>query len=164
MSKLPAEIKLSEHAKQRLEERKEEGTYYNTNNLMKSSRKWYGKDDLIPQSNLYLHSMYICRKAKNKFRYMTDGEVEILYDKNTGVAITVLEVKEKFLPITQYIKPSVLAQIEKKKNSASISGMDDSLNYHLVYRDNRARPVSISELLGIDQSNDFKEQVLIRTV
>ena len=149
MSKLPAEIKLSEHARQRLEERKGEGTFYNTNNLMKSSRKWYGKDDLIPHSNLYLHSMYICRKAKNKFRYMTDGEVEILYDKNTGVAITVLEVKEKFMPVTQYIKPSVLAQVERKKNDKSMQDFEQQNEFHFVYRVERPKPMSISELLSV---------------
>ncbi len=148
MSKLPAEIKLSDHAKQRLEERKEEGTFYNTDNLMKSSRKWYGKDDLIPQSNLYLHSMYICRKAKNKFRYMTDGEVEILYDKNTCVAITVLEVKEKFLPITQYIKPSVLAKMNHKNNDNLYS----QFQYHMVFRKGYSKPLSISEFLENEKS------------
>ena len=48
-------------------------------------------------------------------RYITDGNIEVLYDKGAGVAITVMEVKDKFKPITQYIKPSVLKQIEDRK-------------------------------------------------
>lgn len=39
----------------------------------------------------------------------------MLYDKNAGVAITIMEVKEKFLPITQYIKPEVLRHVKEKK-------------------------------------------------
>ena len=104
MSILPKEIKLTLHAQQRLEERKG-SEKYNTKNLMKSSCKWYGKDDLIPESSLYIHCMYVCRKAKNKMGYLTDGNIEVLYDKNAKVAITILEVKDKFKPITQYIKP-----------------------------------------------------------
>lgn len=104
MRNLPREIKLTRHARQRLEERKNPDNYYNTKNLMRSSCKWYGKDDLIPNSKLYIHCLYVCRKSKNKMRYITDGNIEVLYDKRAGVAITVMEVKEKFLPITQYIK------------------------------------------------------------
>ena len=114
MSKLPTELKLTLHAQQRLEERKN-NYIYNTKNLMKSSCRWYGKDDLIPNSKLYIHCLYVCRKARNKMGYLTDGNIEVLYDKNAGVAITVMEVKEKFQPITQYIKPSVLKEIEIKK-------------------------------------------------
>ena len=62
ISKLPAELKLTLHAKQRLEERKNHNTY-NTKNLMKSSCRWYGKDDLIPNSKLYIHCLYVCRKV-----------------------------------------------------------------------------------------------------
>ena len=49
--------------------------------------------------------------------YITDGNIEVVYNKGTGVAITIMEVKEKFLPITQYIKPEYeyLKQIELKK-------------------------------------------------
>ena len=114
MSILPKEIKLTLHAQQRLAERKG-SEKYNTKNLMKSSCRWYGKDDLIKESSLYIHCMYVCRKAKNKMGYLTDGNIEVLYDKNAKVAITILEVKDKFKPITQYIKPEYLKEIELKK-------------------------------------------------
>lgn len=114
MGKLPTEIKLTQHARQRLEERKKQEDNYNTRNIMRSSCKWYGKDDIIPKSDLYLHCLYICRKS-NQFGYITDGKIEVLYNKNTKVAITILEVKEKFLPITQYIKPEKLEEIKRKK-------------------------------------------------
>lgn len=115
MALLPKEIKLTLHAQQRLLERKGEENKYNTKNLMKSSCKWYGKDDLIPESSLYIHCLYVCRKARNKMGYLTDGNIEVLYDKNAKVAITILEVKDKFKPITQYIKPEYLKEIELKK-------------------------------------------------
>lgn len=114
VAKLPREIKLTRHAQMRLEERKNSSIDYNTKNLMKSPCKWYGKDDLIRNSNLYLHCLYVCRKS-NQMGYITDGNIEVVYNRNTGVAITVMEVKEKFLPITQYIKPEYLKQIELKK-------------------------------------------------
>ena len=114
MAKLPKEIKLTRHAQQRLTERNTLNNIYNTKNLMRSSCKWYGKDDLIPESALYLHCLYVCRKSK-QMGYITDGNIEVVYNKGTGVAITVMEVKEKFLPITQYIKPEYLKQIELKK-------------------------------------------------
>lgn len=114
MAKLPKDIKLTRHAQQRLAERNTLNNIYNTKNLMRSSCKWYGKDDLIPESALYLHCLYVCRKSK-QMGYITDGNVEVVYNKGTGVAITVMEVKEKFLPITQYIKPEYLKQIELKK-------------------------------------------------
>ena len=114
MAKLPKEIKLTRHAQQRLLERKTVDNMYNTKNLMRSSCKWYGKDDLIPDSALYLHCLYVCRKSK-QMGYITDGRIEVVYNKNTGVAITVMEVKEKFLPITQYIKVSCLDKIKEKK-------------------------------------------------
>ena len=114
MAKLPKDIKLTRHAQQRLVERNTLNNIYNTKNLMRSSCKWYGKDDLIPESALYLHCLYVCRKSK-QMGYITDGNVEVVYNKGTGVAITVMEVKEKFLPITQYIKPEYLKQIELKK-------------------------------------------------
>lgn len=115
MALLPKEIKLTLHAQQRLLERKGDINLYNTKNLMKSAVKWYGKDDLIPESSLYVHCLYVCRKAKNKMGYITDGNIEVLYDKNAHVAITIMEVKDKFKPITQYIKPEYLKQIELKK-------------------------------------------------
>ena len=113
MAKLPKEIKLTRHAKLRLKERKNSNSY-NTKNLMRSSCKWYGKDDLIVNSALYLHCLYVCRKS-NQMGYITDGNIEVLYNRGTGVAITIMEVKEKFLPITQYIKPEYLEQIKIKK-------------------------------------------------
>lgn len=114
MAKLPKDIKLTRHAQQRLAERNTLNNIYNTKNLMRSSCKWYGKDDLIPESALYLHCLYVCRKSK-QMGYITDGNIEVVYNKGTGVAITIMEVKEKFLPITQYIKPEYLKQIELKK-------------------------------------------------
>ena len=114
MAKLPKEIKLTRHAQQRLMERNTLNNIYNTKNLMRSSCKWYGKGDLIPDSALYLHCLYVCRKSK-QMGYITDGNIEVVYNKGTGVAITIMEVKEKFLPITQYIKPNYLKQIELKK-------------------------------------------------
>lgn len=114
MAKLPREIKLTRHAQMRLEERKNSSIDYNTKNLMRSPCKWYGKDDLIKNSKLYLHCLYVCRKS-NQMGYITDGNLEVVYNRNTGVAITVMEVKEKFLPITQYIKPEYLKRIELKK-------------------------------------------------
>ena len=114
MAKLPKDIKLTRHAQQRLVERNTSNNIYNTKNLMRSSCKWYGKDDLIPESALYLHCLYVCRKSK-QMGYITDGNIEVVYNKGTGVAITVMEVKEKFLPITQYIKPEYLKQIKEKK-------------------------------------------------
>lgn len=116
MALLPKELKLTSHAKQRLFERKkEDGINYNTKNLMKSSCKWYGKDDLIPKSSLYIHCLYVCRKAQNKIGYLTNGSIEVLYNKNSKNIITILEVKDKFKPITQYIKPEYLKKIELKK-------------------------------------------------
>lgn len=114
MAKLPKEIKLTRHAQQRLEERKDPGNYYNTKNLIRSSCKWYRKNDFIKNSQLYLHILYVCRKS-NQLDYITDGNIEVIYNMATGVAVTVMEVKEKFLPITQYIKPEVLKNIEKRK-------------------------------------------------
>ena len=81
MANLPSEIKLSPHARERLRERNNLNRNYNTHNIMKSSVKWYNKDD---------------------------GNIEVIYSKNTHVAITVLEVKDQFRPITQYIKPILL--------------------------------------------------------
>jgi hypothetical protein len=107
MSNLPKEIKLTYHALQRLSERKDENIKYNTKNLMRSSVKWYNKDDLIYNSALYKRCCYTTRKS-NQMAYITDGNIEVIYNKNTKVAITVLEVKDKFKPITQFIKPEVL--------------------------------------------------------
>lgn len=114
MGKLPNDIKLSPHARQRLYERKQAEIKYNMSNITRSSVKWYGKDNLIHDCALYRHCCYVTRKS-NQIGYMTDGDIEIIYNKNTHVAITVLEVKEKFKPIIQFIKPELIKQIEKKK-------------------------------------------------
>lgn len=112
--KLPSDIKLTLHALNRLRERNSTNNYYNEKNIMKSNCKWWTKDDLILDCALYRHCCYTCRKS-NQMGYITDGVIEVIYNKGTGVAITILEVKDKFKPITQYIKPSVLKQIEDKK-------------------------------------------------
>jgi hypothetical protein len=102
---LPIEIKLNKHALHRLLERKNRNTVYNLNNIMKSDNvKWYNRNDLRYGSGLYNHSCYATRKSK-EMEYITDGNIEVIYNKETGAAITVLEVKDKFKPITRYIKP-----------------------------------------------------------
>jgi hypothetical protein len=106
MAILPKDIKLTQHARQRLEERKDINNKYNTKNIMRSNCKWYNKDDIIKGSDLYLHCLYVTRKSK-QMGYLTDGDIEIIYNRHTGVAITVLEVKDKFLPVKQYLKASV---------------------------------------------------------
>lgn len=113
---LPKELKLSPHAKQRLEERKDDNMKYNIQNIMRSSVKWYNKDDLIYDCALYRHCCYTIRKS-NQLSYITDGDIEIIYNKNTHVVVTVLEVKEKFKPIIQFIKPTLLEKIKTKKEN-----------------------------------------------
>lgn len=110
---LPKELKLSPHAKERLMERKDADVKYNIRNLMRSSIKWYNKDDLIFDSALYRHCCYTTRQSK-QVGYITDGIIEVIYDKSTHVVITILAVKDKFKPITQYIKPD---RINKKKEN-----------------------------------------------
>lgn len=107
MRQLPKEIKLSRHAKQRLNERQSKNIIYNEENIMLTKCNWYSKADLIENSGLYQHSLYICRKNKDQLDYVTNGEIEVLYNKGTGVALTIMEIKEKFLPVTQYIKPDI---------------------------------------------------------
>lgn len=124
MRNLPDEIRLTFHAKQRLVERNDANVIYNTKNLMRSSCRWYNRDDLIYNSALYLHSLYVCRRSKNKMRYITDGNIEVIYNKETGVAVTILEVKEKFLPITKYIKPERLEKNKIKKESENSVKLD----------------------------------------
>lgn len=114
MGKLPSEIKMSPHARARLEERKDINMKYNKQNIMRSSVKWYGKDDLIHDCALYRHCCYTTRKS-SQIGFITDGDIEIIYNKGTHVAITVLEVKEKFKPITQFIKPDRLSKSKNKK-------------------------------------------------
>ena len=128
MRNLPDEIRLTFHARQRLIERNDANVIYNTKNLMRSSCRWYNRDDLIYNSALYLHSLYVCRRSKNKMRYITDGNIEVIYNKETGVAVTILEVKEKFLPISKYIKPERLEKNKIKKESENLG----KLNYCLA--------------------------------
>lgn len=116
MGNLPKEMRLTDHAKTRLLERKDPENIYNVKNLMRSSVKWYGKDDLIQDSAYYKHCCYTTRKS-NQMGFITDGTIEVIYNKETKIAITVLEVKDKFKPIAQYIKPTVLKQIEIKKEN-----------------------------------------------
>ena len=123
MSTLPKEIKLTFHAQQRLEERRHQNNIYNTKNLMRSSCKWYNKGDIIPDSAFYRHCLYTTRKSK-QFGYLTDGNIEVVYNKNTGVAVTVIEIKEKFKPITQYIKSDVLNNDKRKKENRKMKKLN----------------------------------------
>lgn len=104
MIKIPETIKLSPHARQRLFERKSKDIIYDVYNIMRSNTKWYKKEDLIHDCGLYRHCCYITRKS-NQIDCITNGDIEIIYNKDTYVAITVLDVKDKFKPISQYIKP-----------------------------------------------------------
>ena len=125
-------MKLSPHARERLGERKDDDMKYNTQNIMRSSVKWYGKDDLIHDCPLYRHCCYVTRKSQ-QIGFITDGDIEVIYNKGTHVAITVLEVKEKFKPITQFIKPQKLLQIERKKKNNKLK---DTLNLGYISRIN----------------------------
>ncbi len=122
--KIPSEVKLTYHARQRLDERKEENSYYNTRNLIKSSCKWYNRDDFIKNSNLYLHSLYVCRKS-HQIGYITDGRIEVVYNKNSKIAITILKLDEKFLPITKFIKPEILEKVKIKKEQKRLKKISD---------------------------------------
>lgn len=90
---------------------------------MRSSVRWYTKDDLIHDCALYRHCCYTTRQSKD-IAYITDGNIEVIYDKSTKVGITVLQVKDKFKPITQYIKPEVLKQIEIKKENRKMKKLE----------------------------------------
>lgn len=173
MRKLPVNIKLTLHAQQRLLERKGIEKY-NTENLMQSQVKWYGKEDLIPESSLYVHSLYVCRKAKDKMDYITDGNIEVLYDKNSGVAITILEVKDKFKPINQFLKDNNIENNENNeiinigneiikycklytsligeklnKNENQNVEIERNLEHNIVYRDTIKKTMTIRELYGL---------------
>ena len=93
---------------------------------MRSSVRWYTKDDLIHDCALYRHCCYTTRKS-NQIGYMTDGNIEVIYNKETKTAITVLVVKDKFKPITQYIKPEVLKQIEIKKENRKMKKVNNTI-------------------------------------
>lgn len=122
MSKLPKFIKLSPHARQRLYERKDADARYDMANIIRSSVKWYGKDHIINDCALYRHCCYTTRKS-SQIGYITDGDIEVIYNKNSHIAITILEVKDKFKPITQFIKPEVLklAEIKKERKKMEVS-------------------------------------------
>ena len=98
---IPTTMKFTNHAQQRLAERR--GKKYNINNLLSDSAKWYNKNDLIHDCALYRHSCYTTRKSA-QMEYITDGDIEIIYNKDTNTAITILEVKDKFKPVSQFIK------------------------------------------------------------
>lgn len=154
MANLPKDLKLTLHAQERLEQRKDNIYIYNTKNLMRSNCKWFNLDDLIPQSKLYLHARYTCRKSKNELRYLTNGEIEIIYNKKTGIGVTVLEVKDKFKPIQQYLKPTVLEMIElrkenkmRKKSEPKMSicvdcGREEELNFENLCKQCKTRKIN----------------------
>lgn len=154
MANLPKDLKLTLHAQERLEQRKDDIYTYNTKNLMRSNCKWYNLDDLVPQSKLYLHARYTCRKSKSELRYLTNGEIEIIYNKKTGIGVTVLEVKDKFKPIQQYLKPSVLEMIEirkenkmRKKSEPKISicidcGREEEVNFENLCKQCKTRKIN----------------------
>lgn len=154
MANLPKDLKLTLHAQERLEQRKDNIYTYNTKNLMRSNCKWYNLDDLVPQSKLYLHARYTCRKSKSELRYLTNGEIEIIYNKKTGIGVTVLEVKDKFKPIQQYLKPSVLEMIEirkenkmRKKSEPKISicidcGREEEVNFENLCKQCKTRKIN----------------------
>ena len=75
METLPKTLKLTKHAQERLEERNNSNAIYNVEDLMKSPCKWYTKDDMVENSALYVHSIYVCRKAKEKMGYLTNGKI-----------------------------------------------------------------------------------------
>lgn len=157
MGKLPSGIKLSQHARERLEERKELDMKYNTQNIMRSSVKWYGKDDLINDCALYRHCCYTTRKS-NQIGFITDGDIEVIYNKGSHVAITVLEVKDKFKPITQYIKPNIIEKIERKKVSKRLKDplyLEYTPEYNIVYREKApSSPLTINELYNISKEKE----------
>ena len=89
------------------------------------------KEDFIVDSAYYRHCCYICRKSKD-LSCITDGRIEIIFNKNTKVVVTILRVKEKFLPITQFL-------IENKTEK-----------YNIVQRSEpKKKPLAAKELFGI---------------
>mgnify|MGYP003493876681 CR=1 FL=1 len=129
--KLPKDMKLSPHARQRLLERKDVDMKYNTSNIMRSSVKWYGKDDLIYDCALYRHCCYTTRKS-NQIGYITDGDIEVIYNKSTHVAITVLEVKDKCQYAQELDNTGAVvakcASIEGAIGYVSLDAVDKSIN------------------------------------
>ena len=130
MNNIPKKLKLSLHAGSRLEERKEFNNLYLKKHISDSHCTWYNKNEFIRDSAYYRHCCYICRKSKD-FSCMTDGRIEVIYNKNTNVVITILKVKEKFLPVTQYL---IDYKVEK---------------YNIVRRNELPKkPLTAKELLG----------------
>ena len=100
---MDTKIKLTRHALKRLQERKHKR--YNIYDLIHTNNsEWYKKEDLIHDCALYRHSCYTTRKSP-QMAYLTDGDIEVIYNNETGTVITILEVKDKFKPITQFIRP-----------------------------------------------------------
>lgn len=128
MNDIPKKIKMSLHAKKRLEERKQFNNLYRKKHLIDSPCIWYKKEDFIKDSAYYRHCSYICRKSYN-LSCITDGRIEVIFNKDTKVIITILKVKEKFLPITQYL---INNKVEK---------------YNIVTRNEKpSKPLTINEL------------------
>ena len=131
MDNIPKKVKMSRHAKLRLEERKQIENLYRKKHIIDSPCIWYKKEDFIVDSAYYRHCCYICRKSKD-LSCITDGRIEIIFNKNTKVVVTILRVKEKFLPITQFL-------IENKTEK-----------YNIVQRSEpKKKPVTAKELFGI---------------
>lgn len=141
MRNLPSKLKLTRHARVRIEERTEAKNNYYTKDLLKSPCRWYTQDELIKDSRLYKRSLYVCRKSK-QFRYITDGELEIVYNKSTGIVITVLQFKEKFKPFMQFVKPELI-----KSQNLKIDYMDKQ---HLI----------ISELCSFIKQEIEKKEII----
>lgn len=130
MNNIPKKLKLSPHASLRLEERKEFNNLYLKKHLIDSHCIWYNKEDFIYDSAYYRHCCYICRKSKD-LSCITDGRIEVIYNKKNNVVVTILKIKEKFLPVTQYL---IDYKVEK---------------YNIVKRDEiPKKPLTIQELLG----------------
>lgn len=132
MSSIPKKIKLSKHAKIRLDERKEYINLYFRGHLMDSPCIWYEKEEFIIDSDYYRHCEYICRKS-SELSCMTDGRIEIIYNKKTNVVITVLKMKKKFLPFQQYLIK------DKAEENRNIVMREEGLK----------RPMTIAELMNI---------------
>lgn len=102
MKDIPKKVKMTKHAKLRLEERKQLENLYRKRHIIDSPCIWYGIEDFIVDCAYYRHCKYICRKSKD-ISCMTDGRIEIIFNRNTKAVITILKVKDKFKPITKYL-------------------------------------------------------------
>lgn len=145
MSNLPSKIKFTNHARIRLGERNDSDIRYNTKNLILSSSKWYTIDDIIQNSDLYMHCKYTCRRS-NQIAYLTDGKIEVIYDKKSNEAITVLKLPDKFKPVTRFIKPEVLAKIKRKKEDKQLKKMSNKKSSPLINEDSVMQYFKITSL------------------